>query len=141
MALMMGAHAPGRWKGVSSWVPITDLAAWHGENPDYAPHVEACCGGSPGSDPKVNREYRDRSPLSFVRELATVNLSLHHGRFDPIVHYRHSWKLAQDLEKLGAERFFFEIFDGEHDIHYEKAFQWFDRLLGSGEKMSKMLTG
>jgi predicted esterase len=87
------------------------------------------------------QKYHDRSPLSFVRELATVNLSLHHGRFDRVVHYRHSWKLAQYLEKLGAERFFFEIFDGEHDIHYEKAFQWFDRLLGSGEKMSKMLTG
>jgi dipeptidyl aminopeptidase/acylaminoacyl peptidase len=141
MALMMAAHAPGRWKGVSSWVPITDLAAWHGENPDYAPHVAACCGGNPGSDPEVDPEYRDRSPLTFVKELASVNLSLHHGRFDPVVNYSHSWKLARELEKQGAERFFFEIFDGEHDIHYERAFHWFDLLLGSEEKFGKMLTG
>ncbi len=141
MALLMAAHSPGLWKGVSAWVPITDLAAWHGENPDYAPHVAACCGGSPGSDPEVDREYRDRSPVTFVKELASVNLSLHHGRFDQVVHYRHSLNLAQKLEEQGADRFFFEIFDGEHDIHYERAFCWFDRLLGSEEKMGKKLTG
>jgi len=141
MALMMAALAPGMWKGVSAWVPITDLAAWHGENPDYAPHVAACCGGSPGSGPEADREYRDRSPLTYVRGLASVNLSLHHGRFDPVVHYRHSWRLARELEKQGAERFFFEIFDGGHDLHYERAFHWFDMLLVREEKMGKMLTG
>ncbi len=141
MALMMAAHAPGRWRGVSSWVPITDLAAWHGENQDYAAHVAACCGGSPGSGPDADREYRDRSPLTFVQQLASVNLSIHHGRFDPVVHYRHSWSLARELEKRGAERFFFEIFDGGHDIHYARAFHWFDRLMGSEEKLGRKLTG
>ncbi len=141
MALMMAAHAPDLWKGVSAWVPITDLAAWHGENPEYAGHVAACCGGTPGSCPEVDMEYRDRSPLTHARELTSVNLSLHHGRFDPLVPYSHSWKLALELEKLGAERFFFEIFDGEHDIHYERAFHWFDMLLGREERVGKKLTG
>ncbi|HET6421410.1 MAG TPA: prolyl oligopeptidase family serine peptidase [Geobacteraceae bacterium] len=141
MALMMAAHAPAQWKGVSAWVPITDLAAWHGENPEYAGHVAACCGGSPGTDPETDREYIERSPIKFVKELASVNLSLHHGRYDPVVPYGHSWKLALELEKLGAERFFFEIFDGEHDIHYEMAFHWFDMLLGREEKIGKKLTG
>ena len=45
MALMMAAYAPKLWKGVSSWVPITDLAAWRTQNPNYQRHVEACCGG------------------------------------------------------------------------------------------------
>jgi hypothetical protein len=46
-----------------------------------------------------------------------------------------------ELESHGAERFFFEIFDGGHDIHYDKAFSWFDRLAGGGEKYGKMLSG
>ncbi len=141
MALMVAAHAPMLWKGVSSWVPITDLSAWHGENPDYAHHVAACCGGNPGSGNEVDWEYCERSPLSFVEELSSVTLSVHHGRHDPIVHYSHSWRLALELEKRGAERFFFEIFDGGHDIHYDRAFSWFDRLAGSGAESGVMLSG
>lgn len=141
MALMMAAHAPRRWKGVSSWVPVTDLNVWHGENPDYAPHVEACCGGSPGSGRKSDLEYRDRSPINFVADLASVNLSLHHGRFDPVVSYTHSWRLARELEGHGADRLFFEIFDGGHDIHYDRAFSWFDRLAGGEEKDGERLSG
>jgi dipeptidyl aminopeptidase/acylaminoacyl peptidase len=141
MALMTAAHSPRKWKGVSVWVPITDLAAWHEENTDYAPHVAACCGGLPESNAEVDVQYRERSPISYVEELSYVNLSLHHGRFDPIVHYSHSWKLAAGLEWSGAEKFFFEIFDGGHDIHYERAFQWFDLLLGSEEKAGETLSG
>jgi len=142
MALLMAAHAPDRWKAVSAWVPITDLAAWHGENPEYAPHVTACCGGEPGSGEAVDREYSERSPLDFIEELSTVTLSVHHGRHDPIVRYSHSWRLAEALEKQGAQRFYFEIFDGAHDIHYDKAFSWFDRLTGGGgAKHGEMLTG
>lgn len=126
---------------VTAWVPITDLAAWHGENPEYASHVAACCGGEPGSGEGVDREYRERSPLSYIKELSTVNLSVHHGRHDPLVHFSHSWRLAQELEKQGAERFFFEIFDGGHDIHYERAFSWFDRLAGSGKEAGVVLSG
>ena len=29
MALMMAQAAPELWAGVSAWVPISDLAAWH----------------------------------------------------------------------------------------------------------------
>ncbi len=138
MALLMAANAPRRWKGVSSWVPITDLASWHGENSDYAPHVAACCGGKPGAGEQVDREYRERSPLNFVKELSSVNLSVHHGRHDPVVHYSHSWRLALELEKQGAERFYFDIFDGAHDIDYDRAFSWFDSLAGkeAGVKLS-----
>ncbi len=141
MALMVAGNAPLRWKGVSAWVPITDLAAWHEENSDYAPHVAACVGGKPGSDAGVDREYRERSPLFLAEELSAVNLSLHHGRHDPIVHYRQSWELARELEKQGAERFYFEIFDGGHEIHYERAFHWFDGLAGNWAKTGEILTG
>jgi dipeptidyl aminopeptidase/acylaminoacyl peptidase len=141
MALMIAANAPLRWRGVSAWVPITDLAAWHGENADYAPHVAACMGGVPGADGQVDREYSERSPLSLAKELSAVTLSLHHGRHDPIVHHRQSWELARELEKQGAERFYFEIFDGGHEIHYEKAFHWFDKLSGKSTEAGEILTG
>jgi dipeptidyl aminopeptidase/acylaminoacyl peptidase len=141
MALLMAARAPRRWKAVSAWVPITDLAVWHGENLDYAPHVAACCGGEPGSGEAVDREYRERSPLSYVKELSSVNLSVHHGRHDPVVHYGHSWRLALELERQGAEQFYFDIFDGAHDIHYQRAFSRFDRLAGSGKVSGAALSG
>jgi dipeptidyl aminopeptidase/acylaminoacyl peptidase len=141
MALMMAAQAPSLWKGVSSWVPITDLAAWHGENPDYAGHVAACCGGEPGKNPATDREYRDRSPIYSVRELADVTLSLHHGRFDPLVSFQQSWRLAEKLVEYGAERFFFEIFNGGHELQYDRAFQWFDGLLSVGCEAEERLTG
>ncbi len=125
LALLVAAATPQLWTAVSVWVPITDLALWHGENPAYAPHVAACCGGAPGASAAVDERYRERSPLNLAEQLAGINLSLHHGRFDSIVHYRHSWQLALKLEALGAWRFFFEIFQGGHDIRFEQALDWF----------------
>ena len=31
MSLLMAGRAPNLWAGVSAWVPISDLAAWHSE--------------------------------------------------------------------------------------------------------------
>jgi predicted esterase len=59
----------------------------------------------------------------------------------PLVHYRHSWNLARELEKQGAEKFYFEIFDGGHEIHYERAFHWFDGLAETCGKTGEILTG
>ena len=141
MALMLAADTPELWKGVSSWVPITDLALWHCENPDYAEHVAACCGGAPGSSHLADWEYHERSPYFRAGDLAKATLSLHHGRFDPLVDQGHSWRLANRLCELGAERFFFEIFNGGHDIQYERAFSWFDQLTGEEQWAGARLTG
>jgi dipeptidyl aminopeptidase/acylaminoacyl peptidase len=131
MALMMAAHAPDRWRGVSAWTPITDLAAWHAQNPDYAPHIEAVCGGPPGADEDTDARYRDRSPLTHVRALAAATLSVHHGRFDNRVPYSHTWNLITELEALDAPGFYFEVFDGGHEMHADVAFRWFEALLGN----------
>ncbi len=70
MALVMAAHAPNLWAGVSAWVPITDLAAWHAEcrkaGQGYAAHLEKACGGAPGLSPEVDRQYSARSSLPFL---------------------------------------------------------------------------
>ena len=133
MALMMAAHSPERWRAISAWVPVTDLTAWHGQNPNYAPHVAACCGGEPGAGPEVDREYRDRSPLSHAAEMVSANLSVHHGRYDHSVPYTQTWNLALELERLGADRCFFDIFDGGHEIRYDVAFRWFDAQVHGSE--------
>lgn len=140
MALMMAAYAPTRFRAVSAWCPITDLAAWHGQNAAYAPHIEACCGGPPGASPEIDREYRERSPLFHAAVMTNANLSVHHGRFDASVPYSHTVNLALEIEKLGPKSFFFEIFDGGHDLLYDTAFNWFDKLAEPDEKREKQLT-
>lgn len=68
MSLLMAARHPEVWTAVSAWVPITDLAAWHDRHAevDYGEMLRACTGGTPGSSPQVDAEYRDRSPLRFL---------------------------------------------------------------------------
>lgn len=130
MALLMAAYAPHRFRAISAWVPITDLAAWHAQNPNYAEHVAACCGGSPGSSAEADAEYRERSPLSHLEAMRAANLSVHHGRDDASVPYTHTWRLAQGMEAVGAKRFFCEIFDGGHELRYDRAFAWFGEQVG-----------
>lgn len=139
MALMMAAYAPERWSAVSAWAPIVDLAAWHAENPGYAPGVEACCNGAPNANPGTDREYHERSPIFHAARIACVNLSLHHGRHDRSVPFSHSWRMAKDIEALKPKRFFFEIFDGGHELRYDPAFAWFDALLK--KPVEQKLTG
>jgi dipeptidyl aminopeptidase/acylaminoacyl peptidase len=137
MGLMTAACEDFPWKAVSSWCPVTDLAAWHEENADYRPHVAAVCGGAPG--PKTEEEYRQRSPLHYAEALSKHRLLLAHGRHDQPVSYRHSWKLAQKIEACRPQEFYFQIFDGGHEIHDQAAFAFFDRCLDAGTRVA--LTG
>jgi len=141
MALMMAAETPAVWRAVSSWCPITDLASWHGQNPGYRAGIEACTGGKPGESDAVDAEYTERSPMTHAAKIARATLSLHHGRFDNSVPYSHSMKLAVKLEELGAERFFFQLFDGGHEMRYAEAFRWFDSLIARDAGRPEELTG
>ena len=84
MALVMAHRAPTLWAGVSAWVPISDLAAWHGQckaaKRGYYKHVEAACGGSPG--PATEAEYRTRSPLFHLAAAKGVALDINAGIHD-----------------------------------------------------------
>ena len=143
MSLMTGAYKPEMWLAVSSWCPITDVALWHkyyGKGNSYARHMEACCGGLPGDSPEVDYQYSKRSPMSYLTKLAKVNLSVHHGRFDKSVPCIHTINLAVALNALAPEKFFFEIFDGGHELREERAFAWFDKILDSADDTDE-LTG
>ncbi len=92
MALQTAAHHPELWAGVSAWVPISDLFAWHATHTKieddqpkpgrYARMIEASCGGPPGT-PATDREYVARSPLFHLHRAAglpiDINVGIHDG--------------------------------------------------------------
>lgn len=88
MALQMVGAAPEVWAGVSAWVPITDLAAWHafhtrdGTSGKYARHIEAACGGPPGASAAVDAQYRDRSPIHHLSNAAGLPVDINAGIYD-----------------------------------------------------------
>ena len=86
MALVMAAHSPELWAGVSAWVPITDLAAWHAESRQrgnrYAGMLEKVCGGAPGASPEVDEQYRLRSSLPFLAAAKRVAIGINAGIHD-----------------------------------------------------------
>ena len=84
MSLVMAARTPGLWAGVSAWVPISDLTAWHAESTarknNYAKMIEQCCGGKPS--PATEAEYRHRSPLFHLAAAKGVPLDINTGIHD-----------------------------------------------------------
>ena len=84
MSLVMAARAPDLWAGVSAWVPISDLTAWHSESSvrknNYAQMIEQCCGGIPG--PATASTYRHRSPLFHLAAAKGIPLDINTGIHD-----------------------------------------------------------
>tara|TARA_Y100001934_G_C12372597_1_gene787311 strand:+ start:124 stop:1053 length:930 start_codon:yes stop_codon:yes gene_type:complete len=87
MSLLMAGRAPEVWAGVSAWVPISDLTAWHREtkarNMKYYRDIEKSCGGAPGKSKEVDLQYKRRSPLTHLPEAkGVVNLDINAGILD-----------------------------------------------------------
>lgn len=112
MALIMAGRAPDLWAGVSAWVPISDLAAWHAESKtrknSYAKMIEQCCGGAPS--PAAEAKYRHRSPLFHLAAAKGVPLDINTGIHDghtgsvPVSHSLRAFNvLAAPDEQVSAE--------------------------------------
>ena len=86
MSLMMASKAPDLWAGVSAWVPISDLAAWHAETKaakrEYFAKLEKVCGGEPGKNKKIDGEYHDRSPIFFLQNAKGLPMDINTGIHD-----------------------------------------------------------
>jgi len=113
-SLVMAGKRPGLWAGVSAWVPISDLRAWHKEckskGRKYFRDIELSCGGAPGSSPEVDREYANRSPLTFLKKAKGLNLSINAGILDghkgsvPISHSLLAFnEVAEEKDRLPME--------------------------------------
>ncbi len=121
MALMLAGYRPDIWCSVASFCAITDLRAWHRENPNYSIHIEACCGGPPGDS--TMDEYIKRSPIFYAESISRCKeVYLYHGKSDKSVPFTHSLNLFIEIYRVNTEaRVFLEIFDGGHDMILEKA--------------------
>ncbi len=86
MTLLTAGRHPEIWAGVSAWVPIFDLARWHGEcvelGQPYASQMEAACGGVPGASEQIDREYLSRSSKSVLHGAAGLNADINAGIHD-----------------------------------------------------------
>ena len=132
MSLLAGETAPELFRAIEIWCPVSDLILWYEYLVEaklhYVPHLEACLGGSPAQQPD---KYAERSPARHTQLLKGMPVSIHHGRYDHIVPYRHSIALAQQLVANGNDRVFLDIFDGGHEQKPAHSFEWFAKLVGS----------
>jgi pimeloyl-ACP methyl ester carboxylesterase len=82
-SLLMAGRAPDIWAGVSAWVPITDLRAWYFECSQagrrYAGDMVKSCGGAPGASAEVDRQYKIRSPITYLCNAVGVPLDINAG--------------------------------------------------------------
>jgi len=139
MSLMMAAAAPQLWTAVSSWCPITDLAKWRLQNPNYRPHIEACCGGVPEDSAEVAEQYAKRSPMSHLAQIAQATVYIHHGKNDPSVPASHTFELYQNIFlNYPDAKVYGEIFPGAHDFYPERAVQWFESFLSNDLRTSEI---
>ncbi|MEM1445736.1 MAG: prolyl oligopeptidase family serine peptidase [Planctomycetota bacterium] len=108
MALRMAAAEPQLWAGVSAWVPISDLFAWHATHTKivegkptpgrYARMIEAACGGPPGT-PQTDLQYVARSPLFHLQHAVGLPIDLNVG-----IHDGHQGSVPTDQTLLAFNR-------------------------------------
>ena len=131
MALLAAETAPELFRAVEVWCPVTDLVKWHEYTAStgraYARHIEACTGGKPEERPE---EYARRSPSTHPERLKKLPVSIHHGRHDPVVPFRHSVELARKIEEAGSSQIFLDVFDGGHEQLPHHSFEHFAKLAG-----------
>lgn len=82
-ALLMAGRHPELWAGVSAWVPITDLTAWYHENKAMGDkhwrEVADSCSGPPGTSKEVDKQYKLRSPLTYLEDAREVAIDINAG--------------------------------------------------------------
>ncbi len=86
-SLLMAGRRPELFTAVSSWCPISDIAAWYEQvnkkkqpstKRDYDDHIFEACGGNPLTDPEAAAQAKYRSPLTWLPN-ATDNVILDIG--------------------------------------------------------------
>jgi hypothetical protein len=101
-SMLMAGRAPELWAGVSAWCGISDIALWHAQCKRtkfgrYATHIEKALGGEPITGSRQLDSANFRSPVTWLKAAAGVNLDINHGINDgragsvPFVHSLHAW--------------------------------------------------
>ncbi|GMQ93525.1 MAG: hypothetical protein BMS9Abin12_1002 [Acidimicrobiia bacterium] len=108
MTMLMASRHPTVWAAASAWVGISDLSAWHQrhEEAEYGEMLRKVCGGRPGDSKRVDTEYRQRSPLTFLHRAARVPLDIAAGIHDGhqgSVPIRHSLEAFNETAKASGD--------------------------------------
>ncbi len=110
-ALLMAGRKPELWAGVSAWVPVVDLGRWYHEckakGERYWHDVNDSCGGSPGASAEIDRQYKLRSPITWLEGARSVNVDINAGIHDghvgsvPVSHTLRAFdKIADPQDRL-----------------------------------------
>ncbi len=133
MAMLMAGYCPEYFKAIGAIVPITDLSKWTEQNASYRPHVMTCCSSS-------KDEMLSRSPISYIDRIATANLKIFHGKWDPIVPVEQSLSFYRRMMSEHPDaRLYIDIFDGGHEIDMESAMHWL--ITQGGKSANKVVAG
>ena len=105
--LMVGKH-PQPWAAASAWVGISDLRTWHDRHAGgkYGQMLRQCCGGKPMTNAEVDRQYRQRSPVTWLPRSLPVPLDIAAGIHDGhtgSVPIRHSLKAFNLVARAAGE--------------------------------------
>ena len=109
MTMLMVSRHPEVWTAASAWVGISDLALWHAlhEKSKYGTMLRKSCGGAPGDSAKVDAQYRQRSPLPFLKNSSKVPLDIAAGIHDGhtgSVPISHSLLAFNEIAKATGDR-------------------------------------
>ena len=139
MAMMMAGRHPGIWAAVSEWCGISDLGKWCEEHrkgkslcsdkkfsQTVFDNLKAICGGVPGKNEKVDKEYFERSPINFIQNAKDLNISFNHGKNDELVAYHHSEDAYNKLIAAGGKKAELNLHNNQHAADAKKAFDWFE---------------
>lgn len=102
-ALLMAGRAKDIWAAASAWVPIYDLKQWHKEcvlgKKGYYKSMEKSCGGPPGTNPEVDRQYAIRSASTYLQNASGIPLDINTGVNDG---HKGSVPVSQSLKAFNA---------------------------------------
>ena len=108
MTMLMAGRHPEAWTAASAWVGISDLAAWHQRHAGdgYGKMLRQSCGGPPGQSQEIDRQYKLRSPLTWLDRAVDLPLDLAAGVHDghkgsvPVRHTLDAFNVVARAQKL-----------------------------------------
>lgn len=109
MTMLMVSRHPKIWTAASAWVGISDLTQWYAvhEKSRYGDMMRKSCGGAPGDSAIVDAQYRQRSPLPFLKNSKQVPLDIAAGIHDGhtgSVPISHSLLAFNEIAKATGDR-------------------------------------
>ena len=87
MGMLLAAHHPDIWAGISVWGPVTDMYTWYPHverhrRHNYTSDMKKTFGAPPGVSPRIDALYKERSPITHIHKARGVPLDIQVGILD-----------------------------------------------------------